>query len=271
MVDFIGIGAQKAGTTWLWGMLRQHPQVAFAPFKEVHYFDVLYLGMSRSHRLRVIDRAVDAAIQKLSVDGGDASAKDAERLRRFTDRNFAFTDDWYRALFEGFPEGTLTGDITPYYSALPDEGIDHLKRLAPSVRLIYLIRDPIQRGVSSLRHMVNPKRPPEAVLGSKEYFIRGDYRSNIQRWERFFPSDQILYVPFGEIRRDPLGVLRSVEQHLGVRALADYTAMSTPRGSTEASELAVTESMSQRISELFSDQRQYLNERFGAEFVARIS
>ena len=36
--DFIGIGAQKAGTTWLHRNLQLHPQI-WMPRKEVHYFD----------------------------------------------------------------------------------------------------------------------------------------------------------------------------------------------------------------------------------------
>ncbi len=37
--DFIGIGAQKAGTTWLDRNLRAHPQVWMPKRKELHYFD----------------------------------------------------------------------------------------------------------------------------------------------------------------------------------------------------------------------------------------
>ena len=37
--DFLGIGAPRAGTTWLWTVLRQHPQIWMPPRKELHYFD----------------------------------------------------------------------------------------------------------------------------------------------------------------------------------------------------------------------------------------
>ena len=37
--DFIGIGAQKAGTTWLDRNLRAHPQIWMPERKELHYFD----------------------------------------------------------------------------------------------------------------------------------------------------------------------------------------------------------------------------------------
>ena len=37
--DFLGIGAQKAGTTWLSHNLQLHPEVWMPPVKELHYFD----------------------------------------------------------------------------------------------------------------------------------------------------------------------------------------------------------------------------------------
>ena len=37
--DFLGIGAQKAGTTWLHTNLRPHPQIWMPPIKELHYLD----------------------------------------------------------------------------------------------------------------------------------------------------------------------------------------------------------------------------------------
>ena len=39
--DFLVIGAQRAGTTWLHRVLRQHPSLWLAPVKELHYFDKL--------------------------------------------------------------------------------------------------------------------------------------------------------------------------------------------------------------------------------------
>src|SRR2546423_15689927 len=37
--DFICIGAQKAGTGWLYEQLRNHPDFWMPPMKELHYFD----------------------------------------------------------------------------------------------------------------------------------------------------------------------------------------------------------------------------------------
>jgi hypothetical protein len=269
LVDFIGIGTQKAGTTWLWSMLRQHPSVGFAPVKEVHYFDVLYLGRPRPRALRSFDRRIASVIERLPQP---PPASDLERLTRLRDPEFAFTDGWYDLLFSHFPSGVRTGDITPAYSALPAAGIQHVRRIAPQARLIYLVRDPIARGISALRHMTNePSRSAAEVLASDAYFAHGDLRSSITKWERYFPREQCLYLPFGDVVRDPISVLRQVERHISIEPHENYRGMANRRATTGDSDLVVTEAMVQRVTELFTTQYDFLRERFGPDFVSRIA
>ena len=40
MLDFLGIGAQKCGTTWIFSQLEKHPQIRFPAGKEVHFWDL---------------------------------------------------------------------------------------------------------------------------------------------------------------------------------------------------------------------------------------
>ena len=37
--EFLGIGAQKSGTTWLYENLKKHPQLYLPKTKEIHFFD----------------------------------------------------------------------------------------------------------------------------------------------------------------------------------------------------------------------------------------
>lgn len=37
MIDFIGIGAQRSGTSWVYACLYEHPEIC-APIKEIHFF-----------------------------------------------------------------------------------------------------------------------------------------------------------------------------------------------------------------------------------------
>src|SRR5215831_12128775 len=55
-IDFIGIGAPKCGTTWLSAQLGAHPQIGFAPDKEVYYFADTILRRLAGQELRCFER-----------------------------------------------------------------------------------------------------------------------------------------------------------------------------------------------------------------------
>lgn len=269
MVDFIGIGAQKAGTTWLWEMLKQHPAVYFGPLKEVHYFDVVHARANRARRQLVLEHAVDQLVAGQQSAG--VGAEQVNRTMRLKDPSFAFTDPWYEAMFADGPTGAKSGDITPLYCTLNEEGIGHMQRVAPDVRLIYMIRDPIQRAISSIRQLANEEKSVETILRSWRFLARGDYRSNIPRWDRNFPAEQLLYIPFGDVKNDPQSVLRAVERHIGVAAFDGYSGMSVPQRSTAGKDVDLPADVEQRVAEIFAGQRDFLVERFGPDFVSRIA
>src|SRR5438034_9146496 len=57
-IDFIGIGAPKCGTTWLSAQLDAHPQIGFAPDKEVYYFADTILRRLAGQELHCFNRGV---------------------------------------------------------------------------------------------------------------------------------------------------------------------------------------------------------------------
>jgi hypothetical protein len=98
---FLGIGAQKAGTTWLHANLRRHPDVFVADPKELHHFDETF------HR----------------------------GLRFYAGH---FTPGRHQ----------VRGEITPAYGILPVERIRFIRTVMPEVKLIFLMRNPIDRAWS---------------------------------------------------------------------------------------------------------------------------
>ncbi|TMP95486.1 MAG: sulfotransferase domain-containing protein [Verrucomicrobia bacterium] len=112
--DFLCVGAQKGGTTWLYQQLDAHPDFWMPPRKELHYFDEL----SRTKR----------AFPPRRRDARDLWF--LERIASLSARSYIDLDNYAR-LFE--PKASLlSGDITPAYSMLNDEIIqrivDHFPR-----------------------------------------------------------------------------------------------------------------------------------------------
>lgn len=199
--DFIIIGGQRCGTTTLYSYLSQHPNIAPPSVKEVHYFDLSY--------------------QKGTV--------------------------WYRT---HFPlrllqsSETITGEASPYYLFHPHVP-KRVAELLPSVRLIVLLRNPVERAYSQYHHEVRwgfetaptfaeaiekeeQRLPPEVakLLADENYYsfshhhhsylARGIYIDQLQRWEQYFPADQILILNSEQFYQHTATTFKQITDFLGL-------------------------------------------------------
>jgi len=130
--DFLYVGAQKAGTSWLYRQLEPHPDFWMPPVKELHYFD----QPTRTKEFHPPQRG-DARDSSF-IDGmKDLSAQ------------FYLDLDSYGRLFSH--KGTqLSGDISPAYSTLTDEIIERVVNHFPNMKVVFLARDPVERAWSQL-------------------------------------------------------------------------------------------------------------------------
>ena len=180
--DFLGIGAQKSGTTWLHQMLGKHPEIGLPPGKEVHFWD-----------------------------------------RRWP----AEQPDRYDALFAHIPR-RLCGEITPAYATLATETIGFIRARYPSLKLLYVLRDPIARAWSHARSIFArdfPEVDSNALPQHREWFIahfrstgslaRGDYAACLDKWESHYPRDQIGLFLYDDALSDPRNFLKACYSHLG--------------------------------------------------------
>src|SRR4029078_12123362 len=104
--DFLCVGAQKAGTSWLYRQLEPHPDFWMPPVKELHYLDNLN-RTKRRHPPRSNDERDACFVQ---------SIKDLSM------RSHIYLDRYGRLFCH---KGTLhSGDISPAYSTLSDEVIE---------------------------------------------------------------------------------------------------------------------------------------------------
>jgi hypothetical protein len=171
---FLIIGAQKSGTTWLARMLRQHPNVYIAP-AEIHYFD--------------------------------------------KDYNYRRGLSWYEQHFAAAPNQRAIGEKTPDYlwangngaeGHLPDVHLN-IHRTVPSAKLIVLLRNPVDRAVSAVKHIIRSGRisPLHAIddllIGTKRSLVEGhgvlDYGFYCRQLEAYlecFDRRQLLVLIYEE-------------------------------------------------------------------------
>jgi hypothetical protein len=197
--DFVIIGAQRSGTTFLYRrLLSQHPNVEPAATKEVRYFD-RWKKYSRGER-------------------------------------------WYHAQFPSptWKEGrrSITGEASPNYLFHP-HAARRMAEMIPEVRLIVLLRNPVDRaysgyhlqvrkGFESLPTFEDAIREEEARLRGERkkmlkderydsydhrrfsYLARGIYVDQLIEWSRFFSRKKILILKSEDLFEHPIESLKFI-------------------------------------------------------------
>ena len=180
--DFLGIGTQKGGTTYLHGLLQQHPQVYLANPKELHYFSL--------HHHRGLE--------------------------------------WYCHHFDTATADQCCGEVTPYYLFHPFAA-ERIATALPNVKLIVLLRDPVERTLSQYFHSkrlglepleleealaAEPQRLADAEAALKRgevhkshqqhsYLSRSRYERQLFRFEKLFLSAQMLVLSSEDLFEHP--------------------------------------------------------------------
>lgn len=191
------IGAMKAGTSSLHEYLHQHPQIFMSRFKEPQYF------------------APHITRWGLRWGQGNPCPEPGGQ--------------WYLRLFEDCGEVMYAGESSVSYTAKPWV-VDCDKRIHafnPEARLIYLLRDPIERTISHYWYFVADGREDRDMLTAlrttEEYLSRSDYARQLQPYIETFGSDQIFVLTLEELTADPAATFRRLFTWLGVDAEQSIT------------------------------------------------
>jgi hypothetical protein len=183
--DLVGIGAQRAGTTWWWrGAIRSHPAFhrEVSPGKEIHFFDRYWDG------------------REVPGDLADLYARQFPR-----------------------PEGKVTGEWTPRYMhdfwALP-----LLHSAAPDARILVMLRDPVERyrsGIERERRIAEKAGEPLeiAIVGDAVY--RSLYSTQLRRLFELYPRERVLVLQYERCRAEPLAEMRRTHDFLGLDPLTE--------------------------------------------------
>ncbi len=233
-IHFWGIGAQKAGTSWLFHYLSKIPEFDIPPFKELHYFDRSpeYPSPSRLSRTKLSERLTKKLYLKKAYWAiSRALGKGDFRSVKFYFKWFFsnYSDEWYLSLFDQYKG--ITGEITPSYSMLKKEDIAKMYAMSPNAKLILMVRNPVDRAWSHYRHTKRAEKnfqleneSPEDIINffeSDDQSLRSDYMRTLENYSHVFPKEQILIGFYDAIIEDPSGLLLGITKFFGVDSIPE--------------------------------------------------
>jgi hypothetical protein len=245
--DFLCVGAQKAGTSWLFHQLTLHPDFWMPPIKELYYFDTLS-RVKRYNPPRCKDERDEWFLARLM----ELSALPDIELEA------------YSQLFA--PKAALlSGDISPSYSALNDEVIEQVVNYFPNLKVIFLARDPVERAWSHLCMQVRlglisrfDATDAEQVirnLRNPGMLARSHPSKIVARWKRYVRPDLFRFYFFDDLQQSPAELRRLILCFLGAdpdkpsgRISADYN------GQGEREKLPLTDKVRCRLAEFFEQE-----------------
>ena len=245
--DFLCVGAQKGGTSWLYYQLTRHADFWMPPVKELHYFDAL-CKVKRGGPLRCKDERDRCFLEKMT----------ALNTRSYIDL------DAYSRLFE--PKGSLlSGDITPAYSMLSDEVIERIVDRFPNLKVIFLARDPVERAWSQLSMGVRlgniaafDATDADAVIQNllnPGVFLRSHPSQIVARWKRYVRPDLFRIFFFDDLKNNPAELRRSILLFLGADPDKPSGGVTAEQNWDAGKEkLRLTDKVRSRVAEFFEQE-----------------
>lgn len=201
--NFLIIGAAKSGTTSLYYYLKEHPQIYMPEGKKEPHFFVLE---------------------------GKKITDFHHSYKNLFSYSVTTLEEYYH-LFEGVTNELAIGEASARY-LYHQEAIDNIKKYVPNVKLIAMLRNPVDRAYSQYCHhrriklenienfssaiALEEKRIKEGWDSGFHYVNRGFYYQQLSKFYEKFNPEQIKVIFYEELINDPIKLSQSIYEFLNV-------------------------------------------------------
>lgn len=186
----IVIGAMKCGTSAVHAYLDAHPEVAMSGTKELNFFN------------------------------GPEVAPDDDAESWWRTGQWHRGLQWYSSQLD--PSARVCGESSPAYTSPSCPEVPaRMAAVVPAVRLVYLVRDPLQRALSQYAHHRRDgteRRPvADALLDpGSEYVDRSRFFERVEPFLSWFDRRQLHTVVQERLSRRAAGEVAALYRHVGV-------------------------------------------------------
>ncbi len=272
---YLGVGCQKGGTTWLHSQLSNSQFVDTGFNKEYHVFDALFVEEFSSFLSKKLERL------HVLLEMGELMNTQSNLLRhldfyRNPDNYFEYFDDLWRKS----KNTVAVGDITPTYSALPADAFRVIKNGLEAkgfkVKVIYLMRDPVERCWSMLRMgriklqqkdpamvLVEEQKALAELYTNRQCELRTRHELTLENLEKVFDSENIYYGFYETLFEK--NTLEKLQEFL---ELSDFRPDITEQlNVSHKGELALNEALVRDVVHFYQETYRYCDSRFGIKSI----
>ena len=272
-IQFLGIGAPRCGTTWLYDRLSEHPDFQLPKVKEIHYFDrdKKYISPNDLSEEYVVKRllnplwtgrAVKSCLQALKNEG----ISECQWLLKW---HFSrYDDNFYLSLFDGM--NGVCGEITPSYMLLDEVDLKRIYSLFPNLKTVFLMRDPIERSWSSYRksYLQQGQKLPDIdsiieYLDGSNIVQRANYLDALNRYQRHALPGNMLVGFYDSIVEQPAVLLENIVTFLGGNCTENVRHCRLDAISNASPRLDIPDEIMEYLRERYFPQMRELSDIFG--------
>lgn len=253
----LGVGAQKAGTTWLYQQLAKHPLAEMSEWKEYGTWDSFLLGQNErrerySRKLFKLQQIIESNSDRVVMQPKALvlqsrrlqSANGLSRALHLMENPTSYAEH-FAHMSSSQISAELFGDFTPSYAQLSSAQFTFIKSLMEGVdfqvKPIFIMRSPHDRIISAFNHQLkilneSGREAGEALVfeefcANRRVRLQTEYQNTVRSLDESFGRDNVFYAAF-ESLFTPETMLR-LESFLGVTGLEGNFAAKSNEGSSD--------------------------------------
>ncbi|MGB3561069.1 MAG: sulfotransferase domain-containing protein [Geitlerinemataceae cyanobacterium] len=138
------------------------------------------------------------------------------------DENYAKGLDWYSSVFSSAQPHQVCGEASTDYAKFPKfpKTAQRIAQTVPEVKLIYLMRNPVNRAYAYYRHLGRKFKVRETfeehIAHTKICLESSDYMVQIENYLQFFPKESFLFLLMDDLIERPEETLPKICRFIGV-------------------------------------------------------
>ncbi len=258
--DFLLIGPQRTGTTWLSRHLVLHPEIFIPAEKELYYFNYLKEGSGNLFQ----STKLTWYLKKFNPHFADfirLNAMNIKMMRSLPKQSL----NWAQ-----YKKGRVFGEATASYAAMDSSLISELLQIAPNVKIIMMVRDPVARAWSHAKKdllKATGKKLDEvsfevfAEFYQRDYQVRcGQFQEMINLWQNHVGHQNFLLQKFSDIASQPEVIFDEVCRFIGVEPMG-HQLVSKGRIVNPTAKNSLPPEHAELLNALFSQEKAFLHDR----------